>query len=504
LLNKPAMRTSMWGTRRVSRLATFSLAAALAGCGTDIGDHPDPGDDPTARATWYQDVAPIVAEHCMECHQEGGIGPFDLTTYDMAYENAGRMLDKIESGQMPPFDAREEADCTPRFTWKDDPRLSEAEIDTIRTWIEDGRAEGTVAEVPEPPSIELPNVTQTLKPTVPFTASGDRDQFICYVLDPNLAGGAWLTGLQVRPGNNDVVHHVVLTELMPGAEHDAVVAAHGIGTPWDCSQTTTPGSFVVNIWTPGNQPMQTADDLAVPLLAGAKLVMNIHYHPASRVHQPDATEVDIRTSSAWPRKMYFVGAFGNSFQAPELLSDPDDRLANTPEFRIPAGAADHDEHMRITIPDLGNLQNVQLYSANPHMHMVGTHISATLERPAARGSDPQNECLANGGWNFDWQRTYVYDAPLERLPTIQAGDVLDLKCKWNNTIANPFVQRALADAGLPAPVTINLGEGSLDEMCLEIFGLAVDAPAMPAARTMPTVDQLPLQLMAAMRVPAVD
>jgi len=44
-----------------------------------------------------------------------------------------------------------------------------------------------------------------------------------------MAQGGWLTGLQVRPGNPLVVHHVVVTELMPGPEHDAVVAQRGIG-----------------------------------------------------------------------------------------------------------------------------------------------------------------------------------------------------------------------------------------------------------------------------------
>jgi hypothetical protein len=109
------------------------LTVSLLACGTDVRDDddtPDPGSEP--RATWYQDVAPIVAEHCMGCHQAGGIGPFDLTTYDMASENAGRMLDAVETGVKPPFDAREETDCTPRFTWQDDPRLSAAEIDTIK------------------------------------------------------------------------------------------------------------------------------------------------------------------------------------------------------------------------------------------------------------------------------------------------------------------------------------------------------------------------------------
>jgi hypothetical protein len=471
------------------------LSVSLFACGTDVRDDDTPDPDPQPRATWYQDVAPIVAEHCMGCHQPGGIGPFDLTSYDMASEHATRMLDAIDTGIMPPFDAREETDCTPRFDWQDDPRLSVQEIDTIKMWIDDGRAEGTVAEIPDPPNTTLTGVTKTLKPVVPFTTSGTRDQFICYVLDPQMPAGAWLTGLQIRPGNSLVVHHVVVSELMPGAEHDAVVAQRGIGLPWDCGDTNVPGGFVVNIWTPGNQPMQTTSDLAVPIVGGAKFVMQLHYHPAGMVAAPDATAIDLRTSTTWPKKMYFVGAFGNEFQAPALLPDPDDRVATIPEFRIPANDGDHNEHMRITVPPLGDLQQVQLYSVNPHMHMVGTHISAKVERPAPRGFDPQNECLANGKWNFDWQRTYVYDTTLEQLPTLRPGDVIDVQCKWNNTMENPFVQRLLKDEGLVAPVDITLGEGSTDEMCLEIFGFAIDAPAQPQMRTAPTTSELPMQLL---------
>ena len=108
--------------------------------------------------------------------------------------------------------------------------------------------------------------------------------------------------------------------------------------------------------------------------------MQIHYHPAGAVNDPDITSIDLRSTNVWPQKMYFVSAFGNAFAAPNLLPDPDDRTA-LPEFRIPANKADHEEHMTFAVGDLGGLQNVQLYSVNPHMHLVGTHINSTIIRP---------------------------------------------------------------------------------------------------------------------------
>jgi hypothetical protein len=477
-------------------IASFGILG-LTACGTDVvGDDTPPPT--TARATWYQDVAPIVSKHCMSCHQDGGIAPFSLTAYEDAASNAKRMLDQITQGTMPPFDAREESDCTPRFSWKDDPRLTSQEKTTLQWWLEDGTAEGTKADVPLPPNTDLANVSMSLAPTTGFVSSGDRDQFFCTVLDPHFATGTWLTGLQVRPGNDAVVHHAVITEVFATGASATAIASHPTGVPWDCSTEQQPADLVVSIWTPGNQAMNTPPELAVPMLAGSKLVMQIHYHPAGKVNDPDITSIDVRTSNVWPQKMYFVGAFGNALAAPNLLTDPDDRIAGTPEFRIPANRVDHEEHMTFTMGDLGGLQNVQLYSANPHMHLIGTHINSTITRPAARGNDPQTECLANGKWNFDWQRTYIYDAPLSQLPTVQQGDVIDIRCHWNNTIDNPFVQRALKDASLVAPVDVSLGEGnSTDEMCLEIFGISVDAPPMPATGRL-TADDLPLHALEAM------
>ncbi|MFN0245839.1 MAG: hypothetical protein ACKV2T_02955 [Kofleriaceae bacterium] len=461
-------------------LAISILGVAFFGCGTD---YVEPDTEPTAKTTWFQHVAPIVADHCMGCHQEGGIGPFELTTYNNAVEHAAMMVDAVDRGIMPPFDAREEADCTPRHGWQDDPRLTAAEKDTLRAWVDGGYEKGIddTIEIPETP--ELENVSTTLTPAQGFVTSGTRDQFMCFVMDPGNTTFRWVTGLQVRPDNDLVVHHAVITQVEE-TEGNALIAEHGLGTAFECD--TTPGSFVMHVWTPGNQPMRTPSDLAIPLAARSKIVMQIHYHPAGGTHAPDATQIDLQYSTVWPRKMYFVTAIGNELAAPNLEPGPGDGA--TPRFFIPANSADHTEKMFRDITTLGGLTNVKLYSVNPHMHLVGTKISSKIHRPSARGDEPQTECLANGGWNFDWQRTYTYDADIDDLPSIEVGDRISVSCGWNNTMDNPFVERMLHDSNLPPqPIDITLGEQTTQEMCLEIFGIATDAPAQPLLATDPVV-----------------
>ena len=62
--------------------------------------------------------------------------------------------------------------------------------------------------------------------------------------------------------------------------------------------------------------------------------------------------------------------------------------------------------------------------------------------------------------------------------------MIDIKCRWDNTLQNPFVERMLRDSNLPLqPINITLGEQTTNEMCLEIFGLSLPAPPPQANLT---------------------
>jgi hypothetical protein len=125
---------------------------------------------------------------------------------------------------------------------------------------------------------------------------------------------------------------------------------------------------------------------------------------------------------------------------------------------------------------------VKVFTVGTHMHYVGTDMRIEIDRAARVGGppagEPVRECLIETPrWNFHWQRGYQYDVPFEMLPTARAGDVLHLRCQYDNSMNNPHVVAALAEQGLSAPREVRLGEQTLDEMCLGVIGIAF--PARP-------------------------
>lgn len=441
------------------QLVLTVLASWAAGCASDVRIE-------SGTATWSRDVAPLIAKNCMGCHRDGGIGPFPLTSYGDVVEQAPRMLHAIETGVMPPFYARETDDCTPPRGWRDDPRLSATEVDTFREWIDTGYPRGAAAVVPPPAPPALADVTMTLSANEPWTPSGRTDQFVCVLVDPAVTELTWITGLDVRPSNPRVVHHVQIDEIRDPVQIE--LAALGVPYTKNCGRGSFRNSFL-HLWTPNAQPLDMdGEQLAMALHPGALLELQIHYHPGD-VNEPDVTSLDLRLSTVTPRKRYFPIPIGNEPSAPFLLPSADEAPGAEPAFVIPRNAPDHVERM-VREVSVGSLTDVRIVSVSPHMHYIGTQITAKI----TRGDEPA-ECLANHDWNFDWQRTYRYAGGMDALPRIANGDRIEVACRYNNTTDNPGVLRMLEELYLPpVPVDVGLGSQSTDEMCLETFGVAAD------------------------------
>lgn len=419
----------------------------------------DTGVDGT-RPDWVHDLAPLMATHCVSCHVAGGIAPFALDNYQDAAMWAEAAAAQVGAGLMPPWHAVETDECEPPLPFKHDARLTADEIGMFVAWSDAGTPQGDPADavpLPEPPVLDLadPSATAMMASAIELPADGaSLDSFHCLSFDPGNTQDVYVDGLQVIAGNREVVHHVLMfvdegaeSASWPGGVQENCGGGSGVG-----------GATLVGGWVPGSLPIETPDEVAVLLPAGSRIIYNMHYHNATGLPQTDdGTGVALRWSSTLPR---YVGSF-------QLIGAPGAGDMLDAPFMIPAGATDHVERIEFVVPDLG-LPEVRIFSIANHMHKVGVDMKVSI----TRGGE-QTCMLQTPRWDFDWQRQYLYDADIEALPEVFPGDVVSIRCTYDNTLNNPGVVEALAEVGLDVPQDTTLGEGTLDEMCLAGVGTAV-------------------------------
>jgi len=437
---------------------------AAAPGGGSSGDMPPVVAAPPGTVTFHKDVEPVLQKVCQNCHVAGGIAPFSLVTYADAKGVAESIVQQTHDKKMPPWGAQNTSECTPPKGWKDDLRLSEAEIGILKAWHDAGDYEGDPKDAPPPRT--APATTGLadgtwLAPATPFTLGGTADTFRCFVLDPQITSTKYLNATNFVPTNKTIVHHALAFSVPPGT---AVPSSE-----YECfGGPNVAGANLVAAWAPGGVPNQYPADVGLALEPGTKFVMQVHYHPhANATPEPDATAFQFRLTDAVPTykaSTRLIGNFKNPVAAAGIgleagMNDPGGKAT----FLIPANATAHVETMQFKMPALG-AGNIWILGVGAHMHLAGRDEKITLTRGG------QDSCLLQEpAWDFNWQRGYQYDAPIESLPTIQAGDTLRIRCTYDNSMSNLALANARKEAGNMQSVDMTLGESTTDEMCLGAF-----------------------------------
>jgi hypothetical protein len=474
--------------------SVFMGAASLTGCSGNEPDRnePDRVEVTASSPTFHKDVEPILQRSCMGCHSTGNIAPFSLTSYEQVKPIASLIASTTRAGTMPPFAVRNTDECTTRLGWKGDIQLSDEELDTLEAWSKAGAPEGDSKDAPSafvPESPDLPGMNLEIQAKTPYVTAGDKDEFRCFVMDLGLTEDQYLNGLHMVPGNPKVVHHALIF-IDPLRESETRMGPDG---SYPCAQGDLMGrrplTQLVDAWAPGADPIDLPAGVGYLIPKGSLMVMQIHYHPAGVTADPDTSRIQLRLNKEKPKYGFEYRLFGNFPNAVGelgvgLLPGPDD--TDGVEFRIPADSASHVETEQVTIaapdaavPGIFKVPaGTRIYGEFLHMHYLGFEQKVTVTRPGAGADQPAEECLAHAPhWDFSWQRAYAYDAPFESLPTLEAGDVLRIRCTYNNTTDNPYVQRALQEAHLPSTTDVTYGEGNtLDEMCNTGLSLVYPMP----------------------------
>jgi len=231
------------------------MAPANAGAPSEAGMSTTPD--------YWHDAKPIIDSKCAGCHVDGGIAPLALVSYGVVRDWAGLIRNAITRKLMPPWPPN---DCCADY--QHNRALTPVEIDTLLRWIDAGLPEGDPTTAP--PSMPLPpprlsRVDVTLRMPVEYrpVPNEGTSELRCFVVEgwPH-PEEVYITGVDVRPGNRSVVHHVIVQTVEASAVPGLKAREGADGRPGiDCRGLR--GELHVNGgvggWTPGSVPQESPD-----------------------------------------------------------------------------------------------------------------------------------------------------------------------------------------------------------------------------------------------------
>lgn len=384
---------------------------------------------PKPYPTFTRDILPIFQDHCQSCHRPGQIAPMSLLRYEDVRPWAKAIRKVVLERTMPPFPA-----AGPHGYFEGDMRLTEAEIETLSTWVTEGARRGDPKHAPAP--VEWPSgggqmTDPDLVIRFPSIASleDNQDEWLLVLSEHVFPSNTWVEAIELISTDATLVHHAGVFAVGPkffspegGVFRGDMLDLIRHGTHLNAKTNPMTENHLYT-WLPGGG-VERRPGGAFHINANERLALQVHIAPT-----PERRKSDLSIALRLAHGEYST----------RLLS----RALLETEFEIAPGDPHHELRREAVIH-----RDVLLRSVMFHLHERGKSAQINVTFPDGR---TQN-VLDIPRWDFNWQRTYHLATPLP----LPAGTRIDAIGVWDNSAENPFN---------PDPTqTVRYGPRTTDEM----------------------------------------
>lgn len=399
-----------------------------------------------AATTYHDDVKPIFAARCVNCHTKGEIGPMQLTSYDEVKPWARAIKQAVMRRIMPPW----HADPERSVPFHNSRSMTDKEILTISAWVDEGAPEGKQKPAPTPrlesaaKAFGQPDLVVRV-PKFKVPANGTIE-YTFLVTPTKLPENKWIALAEWRIDKRNVVHHMnafirpkgssYVKDAPPGEFFVASKASRGARR--EDEREVDRRELLIG-YEPGYAPIPWGEGRAKLLPKGADIVFEMHYS-SNGMAEVDESELALYFAKETPRERVFT-------------ITPADTA-----FAIPPGSPAFESFTAATAK-----KPLTLLSVQPHMHLRGKAYRIVANYPDGR----KENLIDVPRYDFNWQTTYFLAEP-RQLPV---GTTLECTAVFDNSPNNRFN---------PDPKqTVRWGDQSWEEMNIGFMEVTFPASADP-------------------------
>jgi mono/diheme cytochrome c family protein len=366
--------------------------ASVAGKGTPINFVERGKRAQHAQISYAKDVAPILEEKCVACHQKGGIAPFAMADYGAVKQFAPMIREAIRTKSMPPWHPDP---LVGKF--EHDGGLSAEQIRTVVHWVEAGAPRGkgddplakAASTAPDWP-LGTPDLVLDV-PAYTVPASGVVDYQFPAAVNPQTEA-RWVKAATLLPGDRQATHHILSGYMKEFATGPASSQA------WEASY----GEYAV-----GGESLSMPKGVGIKLPAGGAMGFQMHYTPYGK-EAVDKSKIGFYfyPKGEEPTRIMRHVVIANNF------------------IEIPPGVDNHKEVAYSTFPKEATLHSVFL-----HTHYRGRAGALDMILP----DGTKKALISLPRYDFNWQRTYTFSEPV----TVPAGAKIVATYWYDNSVRNP-------------------------------------------------------------------
>ena len=342
------------------------------------------------------EVAPIIIENCVACHNQRGVGPFAFDSYMMVLGWSPMIREVLLNKRMPPMQV------DPYIGHSDNARyLPTKQLQTLIHWIDAGAPRGLSKSDPleqfeltedDPWVLGEPDYIVSAKSNdVPPTGVLD---YIYDRVDLPFEEDKWLRAVEYKAGDSSVLHHLVTFVTAPGEdfwgeERGEIYAERRF------LESYSPGKGNAKVF-------EKETGIFVP--KGSSLSMQFHYVTNGR-RTTDSSRIGLYFSEEQNLRERLVQVVSSRFVLPP----------NEPNFELQA--------------DFVFESRVVLTGVRAKMNYRGKRMKFSIEEADGIIKD----IFSIPAYNYGWQPHYKLNEPL----LLEAGTIVHVRGALDNSISNP-------------------------------------------------------------------